>query len=112
MRYNHDNLSIIPSDELAYMVRGRLIEIKSWIFRPFLFYAIHHRPSDPYHLLIQQYVEKSVETAILNVGGILAAPRHRHHGTWYSMRNASASAFILVAAAKSGWIKIEDGWEE
>jgi hypothetical protein len=39
--------------------------------------------------------------------------RHRHHGTWLMLRSCTRSAFVLVAAARSGLReKMPVGWQE
>ena len=89
------------------MVRGRTLEIQSWLYCPFLYYAIHHPPSDPYRLLIEPFVEKALVCGSAHIRGLEA--RHRHHGTWYEMRAATMAALCILAAAKSGVVDMKDG---
>jgi hypothetical protein len=35
---------------------------------------------------------------------------HRHHGTWYMARVAFASALLLSAAAKAGFVSMPPDW--
>jgi len=71
----------MPTEELAYMIRGRVLEIRSLIFRPFLYYAIHRPFNDPYRALVQPFVNDALEIARAIIENKKA--RHRHHGTWY-----------------------------
>jgi hypothetical protein len=79
MKYSEDYW-ITPTEELAYMTRVRVLEIRTWIFRPFLYYAIHHPLDDPYRPLVQPFVDDALETARILI--LSQVHKHRHHGTW------------------------------
>ena len=95
-------MDVLATDELAYHLQARALEIKERIYRPFLYRLIHghhtltsaernaHEPQVTQHAitctrLIQQW----------NI-------RHRHHGTWLMSRQTFAAALLLLAACKAG----------
>ncbi|KAJ5096205.1 hypothetical protein NUU61_005561 [Penicillium alfredii] len=106
MRFDDSRPGVIPNEELPYLLYTRLQEIRSWIFRPFLYLAIH-LPSDNIHLSsLGVFVEESLYCSTRLIEGNSIC--HRHHGTWYMLRLSVASALSLIAAARrnlemSGW---------
>jgi hypothetical protein len=92
------------------MVRGRTIDIKSWLYSPFLYYAIHNPPDDRYQKLIQPFVQKALEFLTSMIWSLKV--RHRHHGTWYGVRNGTTAALSLIAAVKCGHIDVPDEWKD
>lgn len=38
--------------------------------------------------------------------------RHRHHSIWFDLRSIATASFSVIAAAKSGNVKVEPVWEE
>ncbi|KAL6412655.1 hypothetical protein AUP68_03860 [Ilyonectria robusta] len=110
VKYSHTNLLTIPSNELAYMVRGRTLEIQSWLYRPFLYYAIHHPSSDHFRPAMEPFVQKALVYGSAHIRGL--GVRHRHHGTWYALRTGMAEALSLLAAVKSGVVDMGDGTGE
>ena len=110
LSYDYENLYNIPTNELAYMIRIRTIEIKISLYRPFLYYAIHYPADDPYRQLIQPFVEKALQHGSAHIRGLEV--RHLHHGTWYSLRTATAVALCIIAAAKCGFVTLPIVWAE
>lgn len=105
IRYEEDEM---PSEELPYMVWGRALEIKAWIYRPFLFYAVHSSTDDPGRRIAAPFVAKA-----LNCSYHLLSKRsisHRHHGTWYELRQAVSGVLLLVGAAKCGTLGLPPEW--
>ena len=90
----------IPERELAYMARGRFLEIKCWLYRPFLFYAIHNPPGSPYWDTVQCLVKKAIKRHLAFAG--TEPLLHRHHGTWYHLRDIVANTLCLIAAYRCG----------
>ncbi|PYH84782.1 hypothetical protein BO82DRAFT_389805 [Aspergillus uvarum CBS 121591] len=90
-------------DELRCMIRGRYIDIKCLLYRPFLYYAIHHRTSD---LESNQIIDTLAQKALKNILELTATVPfyHRNHGTWLSCRMVSTCALLLLGARKSGLI--------
>lgn len=70
----------MPSDELTFMVRARAIDYLHWLMQPFLYYAIHHSPTDQFRPLCQPFVDKCLKYCISVVK--IMSVFHRHHGTW------------------------------
>jgi helix-turn-helix protein len=38
--------------------------------------------------------------------------KHRHHEIWFDLRSIATASFTVIAAAKSGNVKVEPAWEE
>ncbi|KAM9883608.1 vegetative cell wall protein gp1 [Verticillium dahliae] len=94
-----DDLELCPR-ELPYMVKGRVYEIKTWLYRPFLYYAIHNPLGAPHRAMVQPLVDQAISW---HLSGIRGEPlSHRHHGSWYGVRVAATCAFVVLAAVKSG----------
>ncbi|RMD42581.1 hypothetical protein DV735_g2561, partial [Chaetothyriales sp. CBS 134920] len=86
--------------ELPYMVRGRVYEIRLWLYRPFLFYAIHNPVNALYRAMVQPLVDKAVLWHLRLVRCGLS--RHRHHGAWTHSRVSAAASLCILVAAESG----------
>ena len=100
----------MPQGELAHVTRGRALEIYTWLFRPFLYHAIHHPANHPDRASVQQFVDNALRMARATIeGGIL---RHRHHGTWFHLRSGISSALSLIAAHRCGHINLPPDWRE
>ncbi|KAK0291774.1 hypothetical protein LTR91_008281 [Friedmanniomyces endolithicus] len=118
--------------ELSWALENRLLEVRSWLYQPFMYWLIHHRttfagtssagPKEGVHS------SESRDDFVLGVGkdgldgkdaatlyhflvsGIqcnlkildMRSLRHRHHGLWYDMRSTMTAALILLAIIKSG----------
>ncbi|KAK9322318.1 hypothetical protein V1517DRAFT_373947 [Lipomyces orientalis] len=84
-----------------------LLEIKVWIYRQFIYYAIHNPPNAPCQNLIPPYVEKSLTSNLhhLHYQPVL----HRHDGTLvlHKSMHRRCSAFTAV---RSGTIHVPAGW--
>ena len=90
------------------MVRGRALGIKTWIYRPFLYYAVHNGPDATYRSLVQPLVDK----ALLYIGFYIQGEpsQHRHHGTWLSIRETTAQVLCMIGASISGRIVMPSDW--
>ncbi|KAM5344153.1 hypothetical protein ACJ41O_012690 [Fusarium nematophilum] len=97
-----------PQEELVYHVRGRVLEIKMWIYTPFLYYAIHAPPDAPYRDIIQPFVDKGIAYNFLMLRG--EPNTHRHHGTWYAVRAAASSCLFILGAVRCGTISVPVDW--
>ena len=88
--------------ELSWATDNRLLEMKAWLYQPFLFYSIHRSAIDAdkqdsrLEALIQSGVESNLK--IIEVRTL----RHRHHGLWYDLRAIVAASLILMAVIRSG----------
>jgi hypothetical protein len=101
------------SKELSWATGNRLLEMKSWLYQPFLYYAIHRSshsvgvlPPDQESAL-QTLIASGIECNIKVLED--RSLHHRHHGIWYDVRALIAATLILIAAAKSGNVKIPGG---
>ena len=98
VRFRETESGQIPREELPYMLRTRMLEIRSWIFRPFLFYAVHALPQDMHQAVLKPLVDQSMHASVRLIEA--NSLRHRHHGTWYTLRLSITSALSIFAAAK------------
>lgn len=114
------------SRELSWATDNRLLEMRSWLYQPFLYFLIHggtvirQAPTDLRNLssaspaddlsgeeavALRQLIRSGVECnlRILDVRSL----HHRHHGLWYDLRSLVTAALILLGVVKSGhedWI--------
>lgn len=91
----------LPTRELPFVVQGRALEIRCSLYRPFLYFAIHHDSarSDPLHDLLRPLVDKALTWHLRYID--LHPTTHRHHGTWYELRSCIANCLCVMAAARS-----------
>ncbi|KPM42712.1 hypothetical protein AK830_g3857 [Neonectria ditissima] len=101
---------IPPSEELPYHVRGRVLEIKTWIYAPFLYYAIHSQHDALYSSMIQPFVEKAVSHSFCMIRD--EPSRHRHHGSWFGVRSITASCLFILGAVRSRTISVPEQWRQ
>lgn len=106
-----DELS--SSRELSWATWNRLLEMKTWLYQPFLYYAVHCdaeaselRENADLHSLINAAMDCNIST-IEN-----RTLRHRHHGIWFDIRSIITASFTVIAAAKSGKVKVQEEWED
>ncbi|KAH8901557.1 hypothetical protein GQ53DRAFT_707923 [Thozetella sp. PMI_491] len=100
----------LPTRELQYMVQARVLELRTWMYRPFLYYAIHSPRDAPNRNVSQSWEDKAV---LCCFRGLRAWPiLHRHHGTWYSLRATASVALCVLGAAKCGTISLPHDWRE
>lgn len=85
------------------MIYGRYLDIKSHLYRPFLYYAVHHRDCNPD---VRQIVEPLAQKGLRSIVRLtdIGMFYHRHHGTWLSCRQLTSISLLLLAASKSGLI--------
>jgi hypothetical protein len=106
---NHDVQDSI-SLELSWAIGNRLLEIRLWLYQPFLYFAIHHSittgtalPSNltASEVASMQALARSGFTCCMQ---ILQARclRHRHHGIWFDLRALVTASLIVIALVKSG----------
>ncbi|KAK0342168.1 hypothetical protein LTR91_023843 [Friedmanniomyces endolithicus] len=118
--------------ELSWALENRLLEVRSWLYQPFIYWLIHNRTAyaasssagpkigvhgsesrDGFLLGAGEIGLDAEDTATLYsfiVSGIqcslkildMRSLRHRHHGLWYDMRSTMTAALILLAVIKSG----------
>lgn len=90
------------------MLHARLADFRERIYRPFLYLAIHLPRTDPAQDTLAPYVQRCVGACLsfLHRG----TPRHRHHGTWYENRGMFLKTLLVVAAARSGKVRLPNDW--
>ncbi|KAK9241926.1 putative C6 transcription factor [Lipomyces tetrasporus] len=100
--------------ELSWAIANRLLEIRLWLYQPFLYFAIHHpiisgrglRETRNSSFTGEELATIStlVKSGLNCTLKILEARclRHRHHGIWFDLRALVTSSLIVIAAVKSG----------
>ncbi|KAJ5770235.1 uncharacterized protein N7511_002286 [Penicillium nucicola] len=112
-RYTTDLQGSI-SRELSWALSNRFLEIRLWLYQPFLYYAAHHPMSTASTApdnstpplasdelgIIQGLVESGLDCCdkILQARSL----RHRHHGIWFDLRALVTASLIFIALARSG----------
>lgn len=94
--------------ELSWALSNRFLEIRLWLYQPFLFFAVHRVSTDPTPVsltneesrLVQGFVESGLNCSMK----ILQARclRHRHHGIWFDLRALVTASLVFIAMARSG----------
>ncbi|EXJ90828.1 hypothetical protein A1O1_03933 [Capronia coronata CBS 617.96] len=107
--YFEKDQRVVPTQELPMITRGRFCEISSSLYRPLLYYAIHHDAADTYQTLIKPFVDKCITFGFWFIDQV--AQLHRHHGTWWSVHHGSGVSLALIAASRCGHIEMPLGWE-
>lgn len=101
----------LPADgELAYHLQARFLEIRERIYRPFLYRSLHKRVDHTRddlteHALLGPLVQIHASTCAKLTRHWDV--RHRHHGTWFMVRQSFTAALLLLAAQRSGIIMDE-----
>lgn len=95
--------------ELAYHLQARSLEIKERIYRPFLYRSIHkrHDSSEQHALGPLVLLHASICKKLIQHWDV----RHRHHGTWFMVRQSFTAALLLLAAQRSGLIADDESCE-
>lgn len=116
-RYTTDNQESI-SRELSWALSNRFLEIRLWLYQPFLFFAVHHpmrsTSTTPDSFASQLtsdetgIVQGLVESGLDCGNKILQARclRHRHHGIWFDLRALVTTSLIFIALASSGNVSL------
>ncbi|KAH6718437.1 hypothetical protein BKA61DRAFT_302044 [Leptodontidium sp. MPI-SDFR-AT-0119] len=103
-----DTVEDETSDELRFVTRCRSLLIRGLIYRPFLYYAIHSVNSQTHWDLcnkLQAFVQKALEACLACETDI--GMTHRHHGTWYALRESTTNSLLLLAARAAGLITFD-----
>ncbi|KAL1632979.1 hypothetical protein SLS56_003266 [Neofusicoccum ribis] len=99
----------IPPEELAFMVRAREVHMYMFIYRPFLFIAVH-RPEALHDPRVQLLAEKGLRGCVQLSS--TATNKHRHHGTYFAGRSLFSAALSILAAVKCGKVSLPPGWRD
>ncbi|KAI0886968.1 vegetative cell wall protein gp1 [Annulohypoxylon maeteangense] len=100
----------MSSNELAFYVRNRLVSGREWIRRPMVYYLIHQPPDDPYVDRARPLADMGLNLCVDLL--VQVDYHHRHHGSWFVARTATARSLILLAAARSGHFSMPPRWKE
>lgn len=78
--------------------------MKALLYRPFLYLAVHstERTSTKTSAAFEGLVKKALQSCVEFISG--RGMTHRHHGTWYALRECISMSLMLVAASRSGLI--------
>lgn len=102
------------SMELSWALSNRFLEIRLWLYQPFLFFAVHHPVGTiagvngvlPSPLTNEEFatVQGLVQSGLDCSMKILQARclRHRHHGIWFDLRALVTASLVFIALARSG----------
>lgn len=113
MQYDVNLTEEGPSRELSWATTNRLLEMRSWLYQPFLYHAIHadthanHIRENP---VLQSLVQAAMDCHLETVQK--RSFRHRHHGIWFDIRATVSAAFSVIAAAKSGKVTVGEEWAD
>ena len=101
-----------PSKELGWATANRLLEMKSWLYMPFIYYAIHSPAPTldaPENATLRRFVDAAMECNHNIVQN--RSVRHRHHGIWFDIRALVTAAVVLSAVIKSGTMGVPAQWD-
>ncbi|KAJ5295705.1 hypothetical protein N7508_010526 [Penicillium antarcticum] len=116
-RYTTDIQDSI-SRELSWALSNRFLEIRLWLYQPFLYFVVHHPMSTPSTtsdnstspLTSDEFsiVQGLMESGLDCSNKILQARclRHRHHGIWFDLRALVTASLVFIALARSGNVNI------
>ncbi|KAI2912843.1 transcriptional regulator family: Fungal Specific TF [Aspergillus niger] len=89
-----------PRFELTYNLQARVLQLRSWLYRPFVYYAIHHNSGQSNEdEEAKRFMRKAIECSFHLINS--KATQHRHHGTWFVARGVLSSALLIIAAIKA-----------
>lgn len=114
------------SQELSWATENRLLEMRSWLYQPFLYYLVHIKPTPPPNMasfvtevdlitdteddrerLFWSVVSRAI-SCNLTILDTRSIP-HRHHGLWFDLRAITCSSLILLAMIKAGYMHLIPG---
>ncbi|KAH8900300.1 hypothetical protein GQ53DRAFT_836223 [Thozetella sp. PMI_491] len=109
LRPSYDDPDACPSEELPTMIYTRFCDLRSQLYRPLLYYAIHTPADGVYQETIQPFVRSTLKQCcrIIDVAGRV----HRTQGVWNLVRSATGCALMLLAAARCKHIQLLDEWK-
>lgn len=123
------------SRELSWATENRLLEMRHWLYQPFLYYLVHFRPSVPAVTqqdgigspleVLAMSPESSRDNRLGTLWPLIAraidcnltildtrSVPHRHHGLWYDLRAITCSTLLILATVKAGYIELIPGGRE
>jgi hypothetical protein len=121
------------SQELSWATENRLLEMRSWLYQPFLYHLVHAKPQRLASQPLASPTDYARSTRSTSLGpeaaGVLwslirrgidcnltiletRSLPHRHHGLWYDLRAIMCASLILLAVVQSGNIDLIPGGVE
>ena len=100
------------SRELSWATENRLLEMRHWLYQPFLYYLVHQKPAIPPDVgsitdpsdknqIFWALIARAIDCN-LSILETRTLP-HRHHGLWFDLRNTLTCSLILLAVVKAGY---------
>lgn len=89
-----------PDHELTFNLQARVLELKTWLYRPMVYLAVHYDVPLNHRDIVLSYVQRAIASAV-HIGQAEAI-RHRHHGTWFALRSILSSTLVMIAAWRRG----------
>ena len=103
------DVELSADSELAYHLQARFLEIRERIYRPFLYRIAHKQDSMTDQGVLSPLVQLHASTCAQLIQHWDV--RHRHHGTWFMVRQSFTAALLLLAAQSFGVIADEESCE-
>ncbi|KAL4937118.1 hypothetical protein BDV06DRAFT_227259 [Aspergillus oleicola] len=106
-------------DEFTWVMRVRLLQLRERLCRPFLFILIHRynggrgagaAVNDDYEQedVVTAFAHKCLLCAVIAIRYLVN--KHRHLGSWHSMRQIFTLSLVILAAAESGRVQLPRDW--
>lgn len=105
LQYSKDDMG---QREIPYVTHGRALIVKECLFRPFLFILLHSACPQPQ--VVWDFANRCLDTCFEVLEHIHT--QHRHHGTWLSARVAFRCGLSIIAAVKSGKMRVRTDWRD
>ncbi|KAL4887386.1 hypothetical protein BJY04DRAFT_175796 [Aspergillus karnatakaensis] len=97
------------TDELAYFLNARYLDLRERIWRPFLYLAAHARPDDVNLPIYVRNANICLEVIFKHIYNC-SVRQHRHHGSWFGARNLFTKGLLVLVASKSHHIVMPPNW--
>jgi hypothetical protein len=92
------------------MVRSRLLEMRTWIYQPFLYHAIHNASESLIPEMVMPLAKKALHASFQFIKD--EPIPYRHHGAWLGIRTSIAASFQILATAQSESIPLRFDWKD
>ncbi|OJJ44491.1 hypothetical protein ASPZODRAFT_135305 [Penicilliopsis zonata CBS 506.65] len=98
-----------PRTELTTILYFRTLNVKTMLFHPMLYFAIHQRTDHPQWGEAAALAAKGLEAcaAMILFNG---KTQWRHGGLWFVLRSLFRNALSILAAVRSGRFDCSDNW--
>lgn len=92
------------------MVRSRVLEMRTWIYQPFLYHAIHNTRESCISELVMPLASKALHASFRFIKD--EPIPYRHHGAWLGIRTSIAACLQIMATAQSESIPLQPDWKD